>query len=440
MKKGRAASGPPAAGPEAAPDDGPGAGLVVANLLAEAEWAGEQPALPAKARQRLGAAGLLMAAFLRGPRDRLWLPEGDLPPKAPAGPAPADERRGAMAGDWGADTAAAAQLLLGPSPPAAGPFAVLAWASTPRIRGLAEEGLADAPFALPPGARGAAGGATSDWRAPFWRTPLADPELARRLASRAWYQRSAAALGLALPGSSLLGSADLLPALVARGEPSGAGPAWVLKRLWSAAGRDRLWLGPSGPDPAQWDWIRGCLARDGALLLEPWMPRLADWGCVGLVEADRVDIVGSHRQVVDARGRFQGIRLWPGAARPTELPDPELPGSAASLLQDAALQAGAALAAEGYRGPFGIDAWSYRDRSGRWAFQALGEVNVRLTMGLLAWAWCRYLSLPPDGRAWELRPHPPGDPRLRAAAIPLPPAVLLRPNGVGAWLRPVGAA
>lgn len=46
-----------------------------------------------------------------------------------------------------------------------------------------------------------------------------------------------------------------------------------------------------------------------------------------------------------------------------------------------ALEAGAALADEGYFGPFGIDAFRYRDRDGRPRFCARCEVNARYTMG-----------------------------------------------------------
>lgn len=46
-----------------------------------------------------------------------------------------------------------------------------------------------------------------------------------------------------------------------------------------------------------------------------------------------------------------------------------------------AREAGAALADEGYFGPFGIDAFRYRDRDGRPRFCARCEVNARYTMG-----------------------------------------------------------
>jgi hypothetical protein len=44
-------------------------------------------------------------------------------------------------------------------------------------------------------------------------------------------------------------------------------------------------------------------------------------------------------------------------------------------------EAGLALAREGYFGPFGIDAFRYRDREGRLRFCARCELNARYTMG-----------------------------------------------------------
>jgi hypothetical protein len=44
----------------------------------------------------------------------------------------------------------------------------------------------------------------------------------------------------------------------------------------------------------------------------------------------------------------------------------------------------AALRQAGYTGPFGIDAWRYRRPDGKPAFQPLGEINARMTFGLVA--------------------------------------------------------
>lgn len=429
----------------------------MANLLAEADWSGESAALSAVARRRLGAAGLLMAAFARGPADRLYLPAPLVPPP-PSFDGPLADDAGGARGGWPGNP-----CQLSTQAPDARPSQLLAWASTAETWRLRQGGRPPVLAPLPPegsvkgrpeahghgpDTREANGGATApearaagqDWREPFWRTDLAEPDLARRLASRAWFHALATGLGLALPGSRLVGEPGDLPGAGGpREKPVAGADGWVLKRLWSAAGRNRAWLpGSAAPDAARTDWVRHALTRDGGLLLEPWMAREQDWGCIGWVESGACRIISCHRQWVDGRGRFQGILLWPGARLPSEAPDARFPAGAASQLEEATLAAGRALGAEGYQGPFGVDAWSYRLPNGPLNFQALGEVNVRCTMGLLAWAWSRALALPPDGRAWALRPQPPPASDARVAARALPPKGWVAGDGVGAWLSRAG--
>ncbi|MFN8422019.1 MAG: VOC family protein [Anaerolineae bacterium] len=68
---------------------------------------------------------------------------------------------------------------------------------------------------------------------------------------------------------------------------------------------------------------------------------------------------------------------------------------------------GAAIAAAGYRGGYGIDAWHWRDGAGD-ALQPLGELNARLSMGSWAACWPTGPSRPSGRRAgrrrWTRRP------------------------------------
>jgi hypothetical protein len=76
---------------------------------------------------------------------------------------------------------------------------------------------------------------------------------------------------------------------------------------------------------------------------------------------------------VDVKGQFAGV----------ELIDETPPG-----MMEAIEGAGRALSQAGYVGPFGIDAWEYRTPNGI-AFNPLGEINARMTFGLVAWAAAR---------------------------------------------------
>jgi hypothetical protein len=56
----------------------------------------------------------------------------------------------------------------------------------------------------------------------------------------------------------------------------------------------------------------------------------------------------------------------------------------AALLERAVDLAADRLVTRGYRGPFGIDCWRWRDREGLLRFHPLGEINARLTFGIVA--------------------------------------------------------
>jgi hypothetical protein len=150
----------------------------------------------------------------------------------------------------------------------------------------------------------------------------------------------------------------------------------VVKAPFSAAGRHRLVVPNGDAGSAGERALERLLAAHGRLLFEPWMKRTADFGRCGAVLDDGVRWVGWHRQLVNRRGSFAGIR--PGAG---ELTDGERRQAA-----EVASAVASRLATAGYRGPFGIDFWRHRDVTGRQRLHPLGEVNARLTFGFVAHA------------------------------------------------------
>ena len=77
-----------------------------------------------------------------------------------------------------------------------------------------------------------------------------------------------------------------------------------------------------------------------------------------------------------ARGAWLTTELLPagGAASDAEQ-------AIARRLREQATRVGAALTREGYFGPFGIDAYTYRDELSDVHFQAASEINARYSMG-----------------------------------------------------------
>lgn len=182
---------------------------------------------------------------------------------------------------------------------------------------------------------------------------------------------------------SIASCLDEVLALLARPAPHG----WLVRRTFGAAGRGRRRIASGRPRADETAWIEASL-RIGPLVIEPWVEVL--------LEHTRSGWVGRDGAVTISRPCFQKVAehgAWLGTERAAR--------GALSREDDAALagafeSAGRALAAAGYFGPFGIDAYHHRalDGSGRAVLNPLSEINARFTMD-----WATAMS---DERAPEL--------------------------------------
>ncbi len=362
--------------------------LLIANLDCESEWARASIGKPLDAPPPIGGwatevaavAGSLMRALSAEEEDALWLP-GHWKPRAlaldPVLPTPR-----VLEGAWSALPALAPILAWGESDAVASLRARSSPAPAPSPARLGRP-MADRLRALPPCA----------------------PDRAAAVNHRGFALRIAREAGWALPGACMVESIEAIDSgLELLRDRQGESAPWVLKAAWSAAGRHRLrGRGQLDHRPGQRAAARRLLDRHRQLCLEPWMDRVDDWALVGVIDEGAPARLGGHHLRCDAHGRFRGLDWSPGA--PIGLgadstsgpagPSPERPlaprvgqltAAEASLLEQAFDAAGRALARTGYRGPFGVDAWRYRDAAGRLRFHPLGEINARLTMGLLAHA------------------------------------------------------
>lgn len=288
--------------------------------------------------------------------------------------------------------AAAAALLAALAP---GADDVEVWAPAAVDRGR----LVGAPGFVPPAMRvGAPPRADLGWADPGARA-MNDRRLALAVASE---------LGCALPGARAIGSvAELTAHLAAGGAAASERQRWVCKAAWTAAGRDRCFGEGGAPRADQATRIERLIAAAGAVVFEPWLDRVLDVGATGVVGATgAVDTSPPHVLLADARGGFVGIQL---------APPPALTASERAQLERTVAAVGAALAARGYRGPFGIDGFVYRDGGGR-ALHPLCEINARHTFGHVARALGRRLGRsvlgfgPPAAGATVLIAPASGDP------------------------------
>jgi hypothetical protein len=206
----------------------------------------------------------------------------------------------------------------------------------------------------------------------LWNLPTPEPSAVAAVHHRSFHLQVAEEIGCALPGARMVASpAELERAL------RGFTRSWVVKAPFSAAGRDRYIArtGQALSDAKARRTVERLFEHHGALLFEPWMERTADFGVSALLTPSELRIVGLHGQKVERKGQFAGIDLRP-----------ELPTEDRERLLETVHAVAAALRRSGYVGPFGIDAWSYRGWDGESVLNPLGEINARMTFGLVEWA------------------------------------------------------
>ncbi len=171
-----------------------------------------------------------------------------------------------------------------------------------------------------------------------------------------------------------------------------AGNQVLLKAPFACAGRGHLRVNADRIPEKTRGWIANTLASHGAVVVEPWLDRLLDFSALYEMKASgEVVLIGLTRMENDAAGRFLGIRVSPKwgnllepemaeflfrEARVMEIYQQRLPRLIAGLLP-------------GYVGPLGVDAMVHRRADGSPALKPVVELNVRMTMGRIAWEWMK---------------------------------------------------
>jgi hypothetical protein len=302
---------------------------ILANLLCEDELAGRRGSPPRAVLETVARMAPLLRVFARE-GDRLWSPAPG--PGLESGPVrdlpPADE--------------------------------VLAWCETPSAAAHR---------------RGARPSRIS-WDAPLhdllWQLPVPPPDVVARVHHRAFCLQVAQEIGCALPGARMVESLPELDRVLRAAPPYSY---WVVKAPLSASGRSRHIErnGPALTDRKSRRTVERLFDHHGPLLFEPWMKRTEDFGVSALLGPDHLKIVGLHGQRIDSKGQFAGIDLHPDLSKQDR-----------DRLLSTVEAVAAALRRAGYVGPFGIDAWRYRTAAGT-VLHPLGEINARMTFGLVAW-------------------------------------------------------
>jgi hypothetical protein len=198
--------------------------------------------------------------------------------------------------------------------------------------------------------------------------PEAHPpvEVLRRVCSRAF----ASSLGPTLPGAAFVTTLDVARAAI-EGEPA-VGSAWRVKHAFGMSGRNQRVVAPGPMSEPDRSFVQSGLSR-GGVQIEPDVAIEQEYAMHGLLDRDGSLRTGELvRQLCDRHG------AWLSTER---VPPGESPGEVRDRLSAEVRRVARALVEAGYFGPFGVDAYAYRDRLGALLFQPRSEVNARYSMG-----------------------------------------------------------
>ena len=211
------------------------------------------------------------------------------------------------------------------------------------------------------------------------------------------------ALGSAPETGVLLREVDSILAEINRLLSSGQ---VLLKAPFSYAGRGHLRVNAAS-DPAKTrGWIENTLASHCAVVIEPWLERVLDFSALYEMKSTGIaSLIGLTRMENDAAGHFLGIRVSPKwgtllepeiaeflfrSARVMEVYQEKIPALLGNLLP-------------GYSGPLCVDAMVHRRADGTLALKPVVEMNVRLTLGRIAWEQMKCSPTSSGGRLRLLR-------------------------------------
>ena len=166
----------------------------------------------------------------------------------------------------------------------------------------------------------------------------------------------------------------------------------ALKSLWSASGRGVVLVRKAQHVAPAVVWARGILRRDGAIVSEPFLRRVAEFSLLFVKRADgSVEYLGKNVFRTDVAGRFgaevidndyftEKVRQWNIPA--------DWEAAVVPLIADA-IESCSDIAS--YAGPIGLDAMFYADGD-TVKLRCCTEANLRLSMGNVNMSVARYFS------------------------------------------------
>lgn len=174
-------------------------------------------------------------------------------------------------------------------------------------------------------------------------------------------------LGETLAGAAFVATEEEARAHLATAPPSAIAKRWRMKRNFGMTGRGQRVVEPGLVSDADLAFVRAALA-EGGVQLEPDVTILYERAIHGMLAVDGTLVLGPVvQQHCDARGAWLSSEPLPPREEPAEL-------------RAEAERVAAALHAEAYFGPFGVDSFAY-EAGGTTGLQPRSEINARYTMG-----------------------------------------------------------
>lgn len=180
----------------------------------------------------------------------------------------------------------------------------------------------------------------------------------------------------------------------------------LFKAPFSHAGRGHLRVNHQSDPQKTRGWVRNTLAAHRGVVVEPWLDRVLDFSVLYEMHSDgRVTMLGLTHMENDAAGRFLGIRVGPkwGSVLNEELAAFVYGTSGMMRIYQEVIPSKLSFLLPGYVGPLCADALIHRKPDGSLVLKPVVELNVRTTMGRVAWEWMKRQPKSGAGRLRILR-------------------------------------
>lgn len=200
-----------------------------------------------------------------------------------------------------------------------------------------------------------------------------------------WYSRKTAQEGLRRLFGLLSGiESDILPEIcysIEEMEEQVRHRNSLVKAPWSSSGKGILAL-PGEIGPKEKEWLKGMFRRQGYLMLEKRLDKVADFAMELYAGEQGVEFLGWSFFHTGEKGEYRGNFIGPQSVIEQELCrsierqqlerlKAVLPGVLKGLLPL-------------YRGYFGVDLMIYRNEEGNMCLHPCVEINLRYNMGIVA--------------------------------------------------------